>query len=109
MFDKVVGLMKAGKYKTASDLVCKNWLGRLHQYYQPFGDLHIQNNKPGDAAGYKRALNISDAVATTVYKQNGATNTNTLNSTMRTANASSTNGCFTATRSAGKVCFSKPS
>ena len=23
MFDKVVGLMKAGKYKTASDLVCK--------------------------------------------------------------------------------------
>ena len=26
MFDKVVGLMKAGKYKTASDLVCKNWL-----------------------------------------------------------------------------------
>lgn len=31
MFDKVVGLMKAGKYKTASDLVCKNWLGRLHQ------------------------------------------------------------------------------
>ena len=25
----------------------------------------------GDAAGYKRALNISDAVATTVYKQNG--------------------------------------
>ena len=71
MFDKVVGLMKAGKYKTASDLVCKNWLGRLHQYYQPFGDLHIQNNKPGDAAGYKRALNISDAVATTVYKQNG--------------------------------------
>ena len=58
MFDKVVGLMKAGKYETASDLVCKNWLGRLHQYYQPFGDLHIQNNKPGDTTGYKRALNI---------------------------------------------------
>ncbi len=71
MFDKVVGLMKAGKYNTASDLVCKNWLGRLHQYYQPFGDLHIQNNKQGDAGGYKRALNISDAIATTVYEQNG--------------------------------------
>ena len=49
MFDKVVGLMKAGKYTEASDLVCKNWLGRLHQYYQPFGDLHIQNNKQGEA------------------------------------------------------------
>ncbi len=43
MFDKVVGLMKAGKYNTASDLVCKNWLGRLHQYYQPFeiGRAHV--------------------------------------------------------------------
>ena len=139
-----------------------------------------EGTKPGDAAGYKRALNISDAVATTVYKQNGvkyerevfashpdnvivmhlksdtpngidisldftsphptAQQKGTddrlilhgqapgyverrtfeqieqwgdqykhLNSTMRTANASSTNGCFTATRSAGKVCFSKPS
>ena len=71
MFDKVVGLMKAGKYTEASDLVCKNWLGRLHQYYQPFGDLHIQNNKQGEANRYKRTLNISDAVATTVYEQGG--------------------------------------
>ena len=71
MFDKVVGLMKAGKYTEASDLVCKNWLGRLHQYYQPFGDLHIQNNKQGEANRYKLTLNISDAVATTVYEQGG--------------------------------------
>ena len=71
MFDRVTGLMKAGKYTAASDLVCKNWLGRLHQYYQPFGDLHIQNNKHGDAGQYKRTLNISDAIATTAYEQNG--------------------------------------
>lgn len=71
MFDKVVRLMKAGKYTEVSDLVCKNWLGRLHQYYQPFGDLHIQNNKQGEANQYKRTLNISDAVATTAYEQNG--------------------------------------
>lgn len=71
MFDRVTGLMKAGKYTAASDLVCKNWLGRLHQYYQPFGDLHIQNNNHGDAGQYKRTLNISDAIATTAYEQNG--------------------------------------
>lgn len=71
MFDKVVGLMKAQKYDEASDLVCKNWLGRLHQYYQPFADLFITNNKPGEVTGYKRELNISDAVTRTVYEQNG--------------------------------------
>ena len=71
MFDKAVGLMKAGKYTEVSDLVCKNWLGRLHQYYQPFGDLHIQNNKQGEAEQYKRTLNISDAIATTIYEQDG--------------------------------------
>lgn len=71
MFDRIVGLMKAGKYTDASDLVCKHWLGRLHQYYQPFGDLHIQNNLTGTDSSYKRTLNISDAIATTSYEQNG--------------------------------------
>ena len=71
MFEKVVGLMKAGKYDQASDLVCKHWLGRLHQYYQPFGDLFIENNKEGVIYDYRRELNISDAVARTVFEQNG--------------------------------------
>lgn len=71
MFDKVVGLMRKEKYKDATDLVCKNWLGRLHQYYQPFADLHIQNNKTGEVSEYKRDLNISDAIASTKYVQNG--------------------------------------
>ena len=71
MFDKVVGLMRKERYKEATDLVCKNWLGRLHQYYQPFADLHIQNNKTGEVSEYKRDLNISDAIASTKYVQNG--------------------------------------
>ncbi|MCL3850431.1 glycoside hydrolase family 95 protein [Parabacteroides sp. GYB001] len=71
MFDKVVGLMRKERYKEATDLVCKNWLGRLHQYYQPFADLHIQNNKTGEVSEYKRDLNISDAIASTRYVQNG--------------------------------------
>ena len=71
MFDKVVGLMKKEKYKEATDLVCENWLGRLHQYYQPFADLHIKNNKSGEVSEYKRDLNISDAISGTRYVQNG--------------------------------------
>lgn len=71
MFDRVVELMKAQRYDEASDLVCKHWLGRLHQYYQPFGDLFIENNKPGEVSGYKRELNISDAVTRTVFQQDG--------------------------------------
>lgn len=70
-FDRVVGLLKAKKYQEASDLVCKQWLGRLHQYYQPFADLHIHNHKKGKVTGYKRELNISEAVARTVYEQDG--------------------------------------
>lgn len=70
-FDRVVGLLKAEKYPEASDLVCKEWLGRLHQYYQPFADLHIRNHKKGGITGYKRELNISEAIARTVYEQDG--------------------------------------
>ncbi len=71
MFDRVVGLMREEQYGAASDLICKHWLGRLHQYYQPFADLHIRNNRGGDTAEYNRELNISEAVARTSFRQNG--------------------------------------
>lgn len=70
MYEQVLSLMKAQEYKKASDLVCKNWLGRLHQYYQPFADLYIHNDCEGEISGYKRELNISDAIAKTTYTQN---------------------------------------
>ena len=47
----------------------------MHQYYQPFGDLHIENNKNGKIADYKRELNISDAIVRTTFRQDGATYT----------------------------------
>jgi len=74
--DKVVALLKGGKYVEAyEDVVSKEWLGRLHQYYQPFGDLFIQNNKQGEITSYKRELNISEAMATTQFEQSGITYT----------------------------------
>nr|WP_304226962.1 glycoside hydrolase family 95 protein [Phocaeicola plebeius] len=67
MKDSVVNLLKEGAYQKASNLVCNNWLGRLHQYYQPFGDLHIVNNKEGKVSNYKRELNLSEAIHKTIY------------------------------------------
>ncbi|MDR2824931.1 MAG: glycoside hydrolase family 95 protein, partial [Prevotellaceae bacterium] len=75
-FDSVVNMLKAGKYSEAySDIVAKQWLGRLHQYYQPFGDLFIHNNKKGEITDYRRELNLSNAVQTTQFIQNGVTYT----------------------------------
>lgn len=69
--EQVVALLKKGEYVKANEIVAKQWLGRLHQYYQPFGDLHIVNNNTGDISGYKRELDISEAVARTTFTQNG--------------------------------------
>jgi alpha-L-fucosidase 2 len=73
--EQVVSFIKKGEYVKANDIVAKQWLGRLHQYYQPFGDLHIENNRTGEVAGYKRELNISEAIAKTTFIQNGVTYT----------------------------------
>lgn len=71
LFKRMLGLMKTGHYKQASDLVCKNWLGRLHQYYQPLGDLYITNHVDGKIANYRRELDLSNAIARIDYIQNG--------------------------------------
>ncbi len=70
-FDQVVNLMKDRKYSEASGLVCKNWLGRLPQSYQPLGDLLITNNKEGEISGYKRELDLSEAIVRCTYNQGG--------------------------------------
>ncbi len=75
VFEKVFALMKQNKYEAASDLICKNWLGRLHQYYQPFGDLFIESNNQGLTEDYRRSLDISSSVSQTEFKQNGITYT----------------------------------
>lgn len=70
---EVIGLIKAGRYKQASDSVCKHWLGRLHQYYQPFADLYITDNRQGKTTAYKRELNLPEATNTTTYTAEGST------------------------------------
>lgn len=75
-FDQVVSLLKEGEYVEANEkIVTKEWLGRLHQCYQPFGDLHIKSNVSGKISYYKRELNISESVTRTIFTQNNITYT----------------------------------
>ena len=67
---KVMQLIKVGDYSKVDRFVAKHWTGRLHQYYQPLGDLYIKSNITGEISDYKRELDISDAINTTSYKIN---------------------------------------
>lgn len=70
-YQRVTSLLRQGKNKEASELVCKKWLGRLHQFYQPFGDLFITSNQAGEVSNYRRELNLDQSLHTVSYTQNG--------------------------------------
>jgi alpha-L-fucosidase 2 len=70
-YEKAVQMLREEKYVEAGDFLRKNWLGRLHQNYQPLGDLHLRNNMKGEITGYQRELDISNAILRVGYRQNG--------------------------------------
>jgi alpha-L-fucosidase 2 len=70
-FPLVTGLIEQGKYDQARDFIEKNWLGRLHQCYQPFGDIYIESYAKGEITGYRRQLDISKGIVTVTYTQSG--------------------------------------
>jgi alpha-L-fucosidase 2 len=70
-YDKAVQMLREERYVEAGDFLRKNWLGRLHQNYQPLGDWHLMNNMQGEISGYSRELDISNAILRIAYKQNG--------------------------------------
>ena len=72
-FDHVVGLLRSGKYAEADGYVTKNWLGRVQQSYQPLGDLFLEVEGRGEASGYRRWLDLREAVTGTSYQQGGVT------------------------------------
>ena len=69
-YDKVVSMLYNEKYEEATDFLLKNWLGKLHQNYQPLGEWLIRNHSEGDISDYKRELDIENAVLRISYKQN---------------------------------------
>lgn len=70
-YDKVVDLLMNQKFTEAYDLVHYNWLGRLHENYQPLGDWHISNHVQGEISDYRRELDIEKSVMRISYSQNG--------------------------------------
>lgn len=70
-FHEIVELIKNGNYEKATLEVRKHWLGRLHQCYQPLGDLYITDNIKGQVTDYKRELDINTSQHIISYKRNG--------------------------------------
>ena len=68
----VIKMLEEEKYVEADKYVTDNWLGRLHQNYQPFGDLYL--NFEGDKTritNFQRELDISNSVAKVSYTLDG--------------------------------------
>ncbi|MDR2469048.1 MAG: glycoside hydrolase family 95 protein, partial [Tannerella sp.] len=74
-FDHVLGLLRAEKYVEADIFIQKNWLGRLHQNYQPLGDWRLRSHAGGEITEYRRELDIANSMLRIRYRQNGATYT----------------------------------
>ena len=70
-YDEVVNMLRTGKYAETTDFLQKNWLGRLHQNYQPLSDWHIDSHLEGVVTHYKRELDIANSVLRITWKQNG--------------------------------------
>jgi alpha-L-fucosidase 2 len=70
-YEEVIAMLRAEKYAEATDFLLKNWMGRLHQNYQPLGDWHIRNHSTGEITDYKRELDIANAILRISYTQNG--------------------------------------
>ncbi|MCD8184920.1 MAG: glycoside hydrolase family 95 protein [Rikenellaceae bacterium] len=73
-FPEVVRAAQEGAYDRVDQLVQENWLGRLHQCYQPLGHVYVTYDHGGGVPeNYYRELDISNSTYTMTYTQNGAT------------------------------------
>ncbi|HSH18976.1 MAG TPA: glycoside hydrolase family 95 protein [Draconibacterium sp.] len=64
----VIKMLENESYVEADKYVTENWLGRLHQNYQPFGDLHLDfEGKDNQISNFHRELDISNSMAKVSY------------------------------------------
>lgn len=68
---QVRDLLKAGKNVEAEELMHREWIGRLNESYQPFGDIYFDFKMDGAVTDYVHALDLEKALVTTQYKLNG--------------------------------------
>jgi len=68
---QVIKMLEEEKYVEADKYVTENWLGRLHQCYQPFGDLYLDfEGDEKQISGFRRQLDISNSISNTSFKLN---------------------------------------
>ena len=70
-FPEITAEIAAGRLAAATQLVEKRWLGACWACYQPLGDLFIEARHGGRAAGYRRELDLEEAVARIRYEAGG--------------------------------------
>ncbi len=72
-FDQVVSLLRQGRYAEAEQFINRHWLGRVWPCYQPLGDLYLEFDHGEDARGYRRELDLREAICRVRYEQGGVT------------------------------------
>lgn len=70
-FDHVLALLRQGRYAEAEEYVARRWIGRTWPCYQPLGDLYLEFDHPGRIAGYRRELDLAEAVCRVRYEHDG--------------------------------------
>lgn len=64
-------LLREGKNTEAGQIMQQEWIGRLNEAYQPFGDIYIDFKMKGAVTDYIHSLDMEKAIVSTTYKQNG--------------------------------------
>lgn len=70
--DTVRRLLSEGKNAEAGTIMQQEWIGRLNEAYQPFGDLYIDFHSKEAVTDYIHSLDMENSIVTTSYKQHGA-------------------------------------
>ncbi len=70
-FPQVVAAAQEGKYRDAYDMIQRDWLGRLHQCYQPLGDLFLTFDHPEPVGNYERSLDLRTSIHKVTYTTGG--------------------------------------
>ena len=72
---EIRGLLFAGEYRRAEELISRHLLGRRGNYgtHLPVGDLWLEpRHEPGEVRDYRRDLDLDQAIATVAYGIGGA-------------------------------------
>ncbi len=70
-FDHVLALLRRRRYAEAEEYVTRHWIGRTWPCYQPLGDLYLEFDHSRRITGYRRELDLAEAVCRIRYEHDG--------------------------------------